>query len=176
MHRIHVRTVGLLAALLLGAATAARAQSGSGPAVSISFGARAYDLAESGGRAVLAAIRTEYPLARGLILEFAGSVADPPGDPPERSTTSVLEAQVQIPAPLGRLAPYAGAGLGIARTRGPGDETGSEAVVSVGAGARYSFSSQLGLVADLRARGLGFAFEDDHLDLTVGIRWYWSRR
>jgi hypothetical protein len=176
MHRFHVRTAGLLAVFALCASTSAHAQEGPGPAVSISFGARGYDIGDSEGRAVLAAIRSDFYIRPGIILEIAGSVADPPADRPERAATSVLEAQLQTEAALGRLAPYAGAGIGLARTRAADDETGSAAVVSVGAGVRYALSYQLGLVADVRARGLGFAFEDDHLDVTLGFRWRWSRR
>jgi opacity protein-like surface antigen len=137
-------------------------------AVSLRGGARMYDE----GSKPMVAIRTEFPLPGPLLLEFAGSVADPQDDA-ARSAASLLEAQLQVEVPLGAVVtPYLGAGVGAAKTytRGVEDDEG-EVLYSLGVGARIAFSEQLGLVVDARMRDFGNADEDDHTDVSVGLRY-----
>jgi hypothetical protein len=157
-------------AALLGV-TAAAADAGA-QAVSLAGGARMYDR----GEAVMVALRTEFPLPGPLLLELAGSVADPREDA-ARSAASVLEAQLQVEVPLdGRFTPYVGAGVGAAKTYTFGEEDdGGETVYSLGVGARVALSEQLGLVLDARMRDFGWDLEDDHVDVSVGLRYQLSR-
>jgi hypothetical protein len=137
-------------------------------AVSLHGGARMYDE----GSMPMVSIRTEFPLPGPLLLELAGSVADPQEDA-ARSAASLLEAQLQVELPLGAvITPYLGAGVGAAKTytRGMEDE-GGEVVYSLGVGARVAFSEQLGLVVDARFRDFGNADGDDHTDVSVGLRY-----
>ncbi len=137
-------------------------------AVSLHGGARMYDE----GSMPMVAIRTEFPLPGPLLLEFSGSVADPVDDAP-RSAASLLEAQLQVEVPLGHvITPYVGAGVGAAKTYTLGVEDDEGAVLYVlGVGARIAFSEQLGLVVDARLRDFSNDAEDDHADVSVGLRY-----
>jgi hypothetical protein len=158
------RGAGVMALLALPfAATDADAQ-----AVTLAGGARMYDE----GSMPMVAIRTEFPITGPLLLEFAGSVADPLDDAP-RSAASLLEAQLQVQVPLGAvLTPYVGVGVGAAKTYTFGEEDdGGETMYSLGVGARIALSEQLGLVVDARMRDIGKADDDDHTDVSVGLRY-----
>lgn len=137
-------------------------------AVALHGGARMYDE----GAMPMVAIRTEFPLPGPLLLEFSGSVADPVDDAP-RSAASLLEAQLQVEVPLGHtITPYLGAGVGAATTYTLGVEDDEGAVLySLGVGARIAFSEQLGLVVDARMRDFGTDADDDHADVSVGLRY-----
>lgn len=137
-------------------------------AVALAGGARMYDE----GSVVMVALRTEFPVTGPLLVEFAGSVADPLDDAP-RSTASLLEAQLQVQVPLGGvITPYVGAGIGAAKTYTLGEEDdGGETLYSLGVGARVALSEQLGLVVDARMRDIGKAEGDDHTDVSVGLRY-----
>jgi hypothetical protein len=141
-------------------------------AVTLAGGARMYDE----GSMVMAALRTEFPLPGPLLLEFAGSVADPHEDAP-RSAASLFEAQLQVEVPLGLvITPYLGAGIGAAKTYtlGAEDDEG-ETLYSLGVGARVALSDQLGVVVDARMRDIGKAEDDDHTDVSVGLRYQFKR-
>ena len=151
-----------LLAVLFGAVEA------SAQAVALHGGARMYDE----GSMVMVAIRSEFPVAGPLLVELSGSVADPLDDAP-RSAASLLEAQLQLAVPLGdMLTPYIGAGAGYAKTYTLGaEDDGGETLYSIGAGVRIAFSEQLGLVVDARMRDISKANEDDHTDVSVGLRY-----
>jgi hypothetical protein len=159
----------VLAALLALPLAAAGADA---QAVSLAGGARMYDE----GSMAMVALRTEFPLPGPLLLEFAGSVADPLDDAP-RSAASLLEAQLQVEVPLGAvITPYAGAGVGAAKTYTLGEEDdGGKTLWSLGVGARVALSGQLGLVVDARLRDIGKAEGDDHTDVSVGLRYLLTR-
>lgn len=155
----------VIAALLALPVAAAGAH---GQAVTLAGGARMYDE----GSMPMVALRTEFPLPGPLLVEFAGSVADPQEDA-ERSAASLLEAQLQLEVPLGAvITPYVGAGAGAAKTYTRGvEDDGGEVVYSLGVGARVALSEQLGLVVDARMRDFGKAEDDDHTDVSVGLRY-----
>lgn len=158
-----------VAALLAVAAGVADADA---QAVTLAGGARMYDE----GSVVMAALRTEFPLPGPLLLELAGSVADPLDDAP-RAAASLLEAQLQVEVPLGSvITPYVGGGIGAAKTYtfGAEDDDG-ETLYSLGVGARVALSEQLGLVVDARMRDIGKAEGDDHTDVSVGLRYQFGR-
>jgi Outer membrane protein beta-barrel domain len=142
-------------------------------AVTLAGGARMYDA----GSMPMVALRTEFPLPGPLLLEFAGSVADPHDDAP-RSAASLLEAQLQVEVPLGSvITPYLGGGIGAAKTYTLGEEDDEgETLYSLGVGARVAFSEQLGLVIDARMRDIGRADDDDHTDVSVGLRYQFLPR
>lgn len=141
-------------------------------AVTLAGGARMYDE----GSMVTAALRTEFSLPGPLLLEFAGSVADPLDDAP-RSAASLLEAQLQVEVPLGApITPYAGGGIGAARTYTLGEaDDGGEVLYSLGAGVRVALSDQLGVVVDARMRDFGWGEGDGHTDVSVGLRYQLRR-
>lgn len=160
---------GCIAALLAAGMGAADAGA---QAVALAGGARMYDE----GSMVMVAIRTEFPLPGPLLLELAGSVADPLDDAP-RSAASLLEAQLQVEVPLGAVVtPYVGGGIGAAKTYTLGEEDDRGATLySLGVGARVALSGQLGLVVDARMRDVGRADDDDHTDVSVALRYQLSR-
>ena len=156
----------LVAAMLL-AALAPAAVSAQG--LTFAGGARLYGEGEES--ALVAAVRSEFPLGSALVLEFASSLADLPAGV-NRATGSVFEVQLQMPVPLGDvLAPYFGAGVGVAYTHLDGASDGLDPVFSLGAGARAMFSRQLGLVLDARLRGISTEWDGEHSDVTLGLRY-----
>jgi hypothetical protein len=163
----------VLAALLASAAVVADADA---QAFTLAGGARLYD-GDDGESATMAALRTEFPIGTGALIEFASSIAEVPDD--RRSgVRSVFEAQVQIPIRLGDvLTPYVGAGAGIGHVNaGSGDlDEGWQAVLSGGAGVRVALAEQLGVVIDARVRGLAGGFSGSHTDVTVGLRYQLNR-
>lgn len=164
-------TVGLVAAFLPVCAAAQLR-----PAVSLSGGARVYDAQDGGESHVMAAIRTEFPIANLIVIELAGSVADP-AERIERSVGSAFEAQVQLPIALGpTLTPYFGVGGGVGQvyTRGV-DDRESELVLTGAVGLKAMLSESLGVIADARIRGIGTEFDASHLDVTAGIRYEFGR-
>ena len=167
------RLLLLAAAVILTSADAAGAQLH--PAVSLSAGGRLYDRPDATDIRAAFAVRGELPVGR-IVLEVAGSSAEPPGRT-HRATTRVLEAQVQLPIPIGpTLTPYFGVGGGVARTTTDGvEDDGTERVFSGAAGVKAALWEQLGVVADARVRGLGTDFEWRHFDVTVGLRYQFGR-
>lgn len=155
---------GWIAAALLVAPAAVGAQG-----LTFAGGARLYGEGEE--EVLVAAVRSEFPVGSLLILEFASSLADVPANVP-RATGSVFEVQLQVPVPIGPLlAPYFGAGAGVAYTHRNGASDGLDPVFSAGAGARWMLTGQLGLTLDARLRGIGTGLEGDHADVTLGLRY-----
>ncbi|HEX2076285.1 MAG TPA: outer membrane beta-barrel protein, partial [Longimicrobium sp.] len=89
---------------------------------------------------------------------------------------SLFESQLQIALPLGEvLTPYAGAGAGLAKMDGVGEQADEvQAVFSGAIGVKAAFSDHLGLVADARIRGRGSQLAS-HMDVTVGLRYAFGR-
>ena len=137
--------------------------------MSLSAGSRVYE--GGAGLAFAVALRAEYPVSPAFLIEAASSVADPV-EGVFRSTTTVFELQVQAQLPGEHMAPYVGAGAGIARFRqGAVGIAGEGVVLSVGGGARIALRRQLGLVADARLRIAASGGADTHGDVTVGLRY-----
>ncbi len=157
----------VMAAAVLLAAVAPAAASAQG--LTFAAGTRLYGEGEES--ALVAAVRTEFPVGDALVLEFASSLADIPAGV-DRATGSVFELQLQLPFALGdALAPYVGAGVGVAYTRLGSAGNRLEPVLSLGAGARAMFTRQLGLTLDARLRGIGTEFDGEHSDVTLGLRY-----
>ncbi|MBD0319548.1 MAG: hypothetical protein ICV87_04395 [Gemmatimonadetes bacterium] len=157
-----------LAAALL-AAGGGHAQAVAGAALSLSAGARAYDL----GSTPVVALRAEYPVTPTFLIEAAGSVADPVTGV-SRAVTSLIEIQAQGQAPGGRVVPYLGVGAGLGRFDAfdiPPAERTTTALLSFGGGARIGIQRQLGLVADARFRRALTERSAGHVDVTVGLRY-----
>jgi hypothetical protein len=154
-----------LAASLL-AAGEGHAQAVAGAALSLTAGARSYDV----GSTLVVALRAEYPVTPTFLIEAAGSVGDPVTGA-SRSMTSVFELQAQGQIPGGRLVPYLGLGAALARFDEFGARGTTTALFSAGAGARIGIRRQIGLVADARFRTALGEGSDGHVDLTVGLRY-----
>jgi hypothetical protein len=175
MHMSTLRSATLLAALLaVSVPAASRAQSvESRPSVSLNAGAFQFDLSGT-GTAPMLALRGDMPLSRHFLAEGSISAARPTQQ--FGATTFIApEAQVQAQLPLagGRVAPYLGAGAGLAidvRNKGYiGDR--SILTVSGATGLRYWLTDQLGLRGELRVRGIGTRFEGSAAEWTLGTSW-----
>lgn len=156
---------------LLAAAAAAMLPAGAqAQGITLAAGSRLYD--DDGQSRLVAALRSEFPVGRSLILEFASSVSEHADAP--LSTASVFEAQLQLPFRLGQvLTPYFGVGGGAAWTRATGSDAEMNefrGVLSAGVGVRAAITNQLGITLDARVRGAGFEFQGSHTDVTVGLR------
>lgn len=163
----------VLAALL---ASAAALADGHAQAITLAGGARLYD-GDDGESATMAALRTEFPIGTGALIEFASSLSEVPDDT-RSGVRSVFEAQLQLPIRLGDvLTPYvgAGAGMGHVNQTSGGEDEGWQGVLSAGAGVRVAFADQLGVVIDARVRGIGADFAGSHTDITVGLRYSLAR-
>jgi hypothetical protein len=150
-----------------GAAAQTSAPPSAGPGITLAAGIMDFDLSGVGNTPV-GAIRADFPLSRVFGLEAALAVAAP--DQQSGSSTIVFpEVQLQAGAPLGRVAPYAGVGLGIHRIfTSSGDN--SDVTFSGGVGARVGVTDRLGLVLDGRLHGIGTDFSASTTELTVGVR------
>jgi hypothetical protein len=159
----------VLAALL---ASASAVADGHAQAYTIAGGARMFD-GDDGESATMGALRTEFPIGTGALIEFASSIAEVP-DENSSGVRSVFEAQVQVPVRLGDvLTPYFGAGAGFGHVNEVSgqDDGGWQGVLSASAGVRVAVAGQLGMVIDARVRGVGIEFAGSHTDLTVGLRY-----
>lgn len=159
----------VLAALLASAGMVADARA---QAYTLAGGARLFD-GDEGESATMGALRTEFPIGTGALIEFASSIAEVP-DKGRSGVRSVFEAQVQIPVRLGDvLTPYFGAGAGFGHVNEVAgrDDGGWKGVLSASAGVRVAVAGQLGVVLDTRVRGVGAGFSGTHTDITLGLRY-----
>ncbi|HEX9937753.1 MAG TPA: outer membrane beta-barrel protein [Longimicrobium sp.] len=158
------------AAVLTVAASAAQAQATGGTGVSFSGGTMNYDLSGTGNTPALA-LRADFPLASVFRLE-AGVVAARPdqqfGDDP---TFIIPEVQLQAQLPLGRVAPYVGAGIGMTRQFESEVGSNSDVAFSAGAGARVALAQRLAGIVDGRVHAIGSGFTGTTAELSVGLRW-----
>jgi hypothetical protein len=164
---------GVLLALFASTAMAADA---SAQGITFAGGARLYD-GDDGKSATMVAIRTEFPVGTGALIEFASSWSDV-AEPARSEVRSVFEAQVQLPIRLGDvLTPYFGAGGGIGNVNrvNTGDDAGWKGVLSVSTGVRIALAGPLGVVLDARYRGIGAELTGGHLDVTAGLRYSLER-
>jgi hypothetical protein len=171
MIQTFVRPVSLSAAALALSAASAAAQTATpppaGPGITLAAGVMNFDLSGTGNTAV-GAIRADFPLSRIFAVEAAVAVAKP--DQQFGSSTIVFpEVQLQASAPLGRIAPYAGVGVGIYRLSAPGGDN-SDVTFSAGVGARMGITDRVGLVLDGRIHEVGTGFNGTTAELTVGVR------
>lgn len=156
-----------LAAAALAAAAAPQAARAQG--LTFAGGIRAYDgYVES---ALVASVRSEFPIGSAMLLELSSSLADIPAGS-ERAVGSTFEVQLQFPVEMTNgFAPYFGAGVGVGYTSRFGRNDGLDPVVSIGAGVRTMFSPQLGLALDARLRSISLSREGEHSDVTLGLRY-----
>jgi len=160
----------VLAVLAVGAPAAARAQRADAPrrpAVSVSAGAFQYDLSGTGTVPMLAT-RLELPLARYALVEGGVAAARPGRQFAGPETFVAPEAQLQVQLPLGRFAPYLGAGAGAA-LRSAGGRTDGDLTVSGAGGVRAWLTDRVGLRGELRVRGIGTGFTGSAAEWTLGV-------
>jgi hypothetical protein len=170
--------LALATVLATGLPVAAQAQSAAlesmRPAVSVNAGAFQFDLSGTGTAPMIAG-RAELPVNRYFIAEAGLLAARPEQQFGAKSTFLAPELQLQLQAPLadGRIAPYLGAGAGLAmdlrNSRYGGNQT--DPTISGATGVRYWLTDALGLRAELRVRGIGSGFAGSAAEWTLGTSW-----
>ena len=169
MRRSVVRFSLPAAAALLAFAAPLGAQSVS--AVSLGGGVTNYDLSGV-GTVPSFNLRAEAPLSRNFVLEPGVMFFRPELQGGGDATLLIPEVQGQLQLPLGPVAPYVGAGLGVALGWGPADRGGfeTELAPSAGVGLRVDYGGLLGFVIDGRIHGMGWDLDGGATEVTVGVR------
>jgi hypothetical protein len=137
-------------------------------AVSLSYGTFDYDLSGTGNTWMIAA-RVERPLTRVVLIEGGIVFARPEQQFGDTTTFVIPEVQAQIQIPR-RLAPYLGAGIGLAMDFREEEFGGTltEVTFSGAVGLRAWLTDRFGARAELRVRGIGTNFAGSVAELTVG--------
>lgn len=159
-------------ALLLAAAAFTPAHAQTAPAISIHAGSLEYDL--SGVATVRHfAARAEVPLGRMILAEGSLGYSRFGAGPEEHTPVITPEAQLHVQWPLGRLAPYLGAGAGalVAFESEAQTEGDAELALSAAGGVRVQLVDRLGARAELRVRGVGTRFAGSTSEWTAGLSW-----
>lgn len=158
--------------LLLAAAALTPAQAQTAPAVSVHAGNLEYDL--SGVTTVRHfAVRGEVPLAPMILMEGSLGYSRFGAGPEEHTPVITPEAQLHLQWPLGRVAPYLGAGAGalVAFASEVQPARDAELSLSAAGGVRIQLVDRLGARAELRVRGVGTRFEGSTSEWTAGLSW-----
>lgn len=162
----HLAVLGLLAT-----AAPAGAQVAVAPAVSIltiAGGFSQYDLSGT-GTAPHGALRYAFPLGHVVSIEVgAGYTRYEPDGGGEKVNLLIPEAQLQVQLPGRRIAPYLGAGGGLAATW-ISDAFESDVTLSAAAGLRVGLTTNSALAGELRVRGIGTGFEGATAEWTIGL-------
>ena len=166
------RVVTSLAFLLsLATAEVARAQEPTRTvAVSLSYGVSQFDLSGTGDARMIA-LRVERMFSRRAILEGGVVVARPGQQFGDTTTLVIPEVQAQLQLAVGRVAPYLGAGMGVAfdfRDDAHGG-TQTDVSISVAGGLRGWITDRVGVRAELRVRGFGWRFWGSAAEWTGGL-------
>jgi hypothetical protein len=169
-HHLPRWSAGLLVLWLV--ASPADGQSSARPTVSLSTGAMQFDLSGT-GTALMAVARGEIPISRIMLLEGSLAYSRPEQQFSGHTSLLIPEVQAHLQWPLGRVAPYLGAGGGLAMDFRGEDFGGLETAVTLsGAGGlRVRFSHRLGARAELRVRGVGTEFSGVAAEWTLGASW-----
>ena len=125
------------------------------------------------GTAPMASARGEIPISRIMLLEGSLSYARPEQQFGGHTSFLIPEVQAHLQWPLGRVAPYLGAGGGLAMDFRGEDVGGLETDVTLsGAGGlRVRLSERLSARAELRVRGIGTDFSGSAVEWIVGASW-----
>jgi hypothetical protein len=172
-----------LFAILIFSASPAHAQQSSWGDLSVSTGRLDFDL-NGTGNAYSVAVRTKRHLTSHLALELGGSYARYCGDqflgecePIQlRGTTTLFmpEAQLQYRWNLGRVSPYVGGGMGVARLSLL-DTPRWRPTFSTAGGAAVYLTDRLGINGELRVRGHGRNFSGTTSEITAGLVWRFAK-
>lgn len=162
---------------LLAGASAAHAQDATWGDLSVSAGRMDFDLAGT-GNARGVAVRATRHLTPHLGVEVRGFYARYCGDQylgkcvpnPLRDSTSIFmpEAQLQYRWSVGRVSPYVGGGIGLARVRNA-VLTDWDPTFSAAVGTAVYLTDRLGLTGELRLRGHEKNFAGTTSEVTAGV-------
>lgn len=175
--------LSLIVAVLIAGTSAAQAQDRPWGDLSVSTGRLDFDL-NGTGKAYGVAVRTKRHLTSHLSLEMGGMFARYCGDQTlgkcdeiqRRGTTTLFmpEAQLQYRWNLGRVSPYVGGGVGVAR-RGLLDRSLWDATFSASVGTAVYVTDRLGITGDFRLRGHETNFAGTTSEITAGLVWRFAK-
>lgn len=160
--------VAIALAVAGAAASPASAQDSSWGDVGFSFAHVDYDLSGTGSTPAVSA-RITRDLSPNVALEFRGLVAKP-DQQFGPSTLIVPEAQLQYRWNFARVSPYVGGGIGLAVVRSAfHDEV--DPALSAAAGAHIRLSERVGLIGEMRLRGVEWRFTGTVAEWSAGLAW-----
>jgi hypothetical protein len=127
-----------------------------------------YDLSGTGTTAGFAG-RVTRDLTPHVAIEARGLFARPEQ---QFGTSSLFipEAQVQYRWNIGRVSPYVGGGIGMAIVRSTFRDD-IDPTLSAGGGARVKLTERVGLLGEMRLRGIEWGFVGSVAEWTVGLSW-----
>lgn len=140
-----------------------------GTAIGVAYGVSQYDFSGT-GTVRHGALRVTKPLASILLFEVGAGLMRYKTQGGDRATMIFPEAQLQLQAPLGRVAPYLGVGGGIVAGF-ISDASDVDATISGAGGVRVGLTPALALAAELRVRGTGAEFTGSTAEWTLGAAW-----
>jgi hypothetical protein len=149
-------------------AVPAQAQQTSWGDVAVSAAAVDYDLSGTGQTAGLA-VRLTRDLTDHLVVEARGLFARP-NQQFGPSTFVIPEGQLQYRWNLARVTPFVGGGLGASVVRSD-FHTDWDPAMSVAGGAGIRLTRQLGLLAEMRVRGIEWDFAASTAEWSLGLAW-----
>jgi len=165
----HLALAALAAIFVPGRAQAQAPATSLGTAIGVAFGASQYDLSGTGTVPHLA-MRVTRPLASILLFEAGVGLMRYRTSGRDRASMVFPEAQLQLQAPLGRVAPYLGLGGGIA-IGAISDAADVGPTASGAVGLRMGVTPAMALGAELRVRGTGSEFTGSTAEWTLGVAW-----
>jgi hypothetical protein len=127
-----------------------------------------YDLSGVGTAAGLA-VRTTHELTPHVVLEFRGMFAKP-DQQFGPSTLFVPEAQIQYRWNVARLSPFVGVGGGAALVTSA-LASDWDPTISFSGGTGVRVTDQLGLIGEVRLRGVKYRFTGSIAEWGVGLAW-----
>ena len=150
------------------AASTASAQDRTWGDFGVSLVAMQYDLSGTGNAPGIAA-RISRDLSPGLSLEFRSLFAKPEQQV-GRSTLIVPEAQLQYRWNIARVSPFVGGGIGAAFIQSP-FRADWDPTLSAAAGAHVRLTERVGLIGELRLRGVEWEFSGSVAEWSAGLTW-----
>ena len=154
--------------IVLSAPAAPALAQGSWGDVAVSGVAINYDLSGVGNAPGLA-VRTTRDLSPHVVLEFRGMFARP-DQQFGPSTLFVPEAQIQYRWNVARWSPFVGVGGGAALVKSPlvSDWDGT---ISFSGGTTVRLTNELGLIGEMRLRGVEYRFTGTVAEWGLGLAW-----
>jgi hypothetical protein len=162
------RLLAFVFLLSASAASPALAQDKSWGDIAVSAVGMEYDLSGVDTASGLA-VRTTHDLTSHVVLEFRGLFAKP-DQQFGPSTLFVPEAQIQYRWNVARLSPFVGVGGGAALVKSP-LVTNWDPTLSFSGGAGVRVTDQLGVVGEIRLRGVGQRFTGSIAEWGLGLAW-----
>jgi hypothetical protein len=167
--RLLVLTLSVNATVLVSTARAQQPEAAARHSLAVHGGVTSLDLAGT-GLYLAGAVRLTRGLAHGLALEGGGFFTRY-DSAPDATTVIVPEVQLHYYWIAGPARIYAGGGPGVVWSRRHGLNDGDLSLSAAG-GVRAPLTGRMGIVAELRIRGIGRNFSGSTADVMGGLSWW----